>query len=802
VARLGLPWRETKEPKDLTLDPLRSPLDRQRHVALQRLTACSVPYGSLQSAFAGATPGGPSRAMADADTLTARWRVHWVAATEAMIELAGLRGVTLQQAAEGTLRAEERRLEQEDKLGASAQLALVRRAADCGLATLTEEGLRAMTGRFLAQAGLRDLIDAHALVQRIERGHVPGLVDDRAFHVPAEVRPTELVAAAIRAVDALSGSDDIDDARALLDLVELHERTRDSDGLVGGRSAADGALGDGRLGWSMDRMAQDGSPLFQGAASAARALMGRETTRDFGVRFSSWLDGGDRTVMAARIRGAVALAAPLLEADASCFVPVADRIEAFDDSAFLARLPALREGFDALSTAARSRLLAVLGERLSDGGDPRARAFDATTDDSPEALAAWASADVATRDELTGAALWPPPGEPRSKAEPRAPDGPLPRVEPAALAPAQALAPRDRWRLILGREREKLPPAARRISATLEELYGRGRGEGSRSELGVGGGSDKPFPTVREWAAEIESLFGANVREEVLGVAAARGRPAAALELDPEAVTPSIELLERVLSLKGGLAEAHVARLRRLVQRVVEALASALANRVRPALTGLAMPRPTRRPVGPVDLRRTIARNLRTARTGPDGVTRLTPERFVFRSRAKRSLDWHLVLVVDVSGSMDASVIYSAMMAAILSAIPALTVHFVAFNTEVLDLSGKVDDPLGLLLEVSVGGGTFIAKGLRYARSLLKVPVRSLVVLLSDFEEGDSVPALLGEVRAIVESGAKAIGLAALDDAGKPRYQRAVAELVVAAGMPVAALTPLELARWVGEQLR
>jgi hypothetical protein len=29
-----------------------------------------------------------------------------------------------------------------------------------------------------------------------------------------------------------------------------------------------------------------------------------------------------------------------------------------------------------------------------------------------------------------------------------------------------------------------------------------------------------------------------------------------------------------------------------------------------------------------------------------------------------------------------------------------------------------------------------------------------------------------------------------------------VAEEVVAAGMPVAALTPLELARWIGEQIR
>jgi len=151
---------------------------------------------------------------------------------------------------------------------------------------------------------------------------------------------------------------------------------------------------------------------------------------------------------------------------------------------------------------------------------------------------------------------------------------------------------------------------------------------------------------------------------------------------------------------------------------------------------------------------------------------------------------------------MEASVIYSAMMAAILGGLPAVDIRFVAFNTEVIDLSERVDDPLGLLLEVSVGGGTLISKGLRYARGLLKVPVRSLVLVVSDFEEGGSVHELVSEVRAIVESGAKILGLAALDDRAAPRYHKAIAQALVDAGMPVAALTPLELAQWVGEKIR
>ena len=100
------------------------------------------------------------------------------------------------------------------------------------------------------------------------------------------------------------------------------------------------------------------------------------------------------------------------------------------------------------------------------------------------------------------------------------------------------------------------------------------------------------------------------------------------------------------------------------------------------------------------------------------------------------------------------------------------------------------------------GGGTDIAVGLRYARQLISVPSRTLVILVSDFEDGGPLPALLAEVRAIAEAGAHPLGLAALDDRGAPRYAQAVAERVVAAGMPVASVTPLELARWVGEHIR
>lgn len=363
------------------------------------------------------------------------------------------------------------------------------------------------------------------------------------------------------------------------------------------------------------------------------------------------------------------------------------------------------------------------------------------------------------------------------------------------------ISPEDRWRLILGRERERLRGRSLRAAVALDELYGAGRGEGAGSSLDGGGGEAGQLG-VREWLEELRDLFGERVAEQVIGRAADRGRGQALLELDAESVTPSVELLQELLALKGGLPPDRLARLRRLVDRVVRSLVEELSVVLRPALAGSVLARPTRRPGGPIDLRRTVARSLRSVRFRDDGSPRLVPETLVFRTRARRSLDWRVVLAVDVSGSMEASVIYSALIAAILSGLPAVETNFVAFSTTVLDLSERVSDPLGLLLEVSVGGGTDIARGLRYARELVTVPSRTLVILVTDFEEGGPVEALLAEVRAVAESGARPLGVAALDDRGQPRYSRAVAEEVVAAGMPVAALSPLELARWIGEQVR
>lgn len=768
IAALGLPGPSDGAPgtaRDLRLDPLRSDLDRRRELLLRRLSLCSVPYAEARS-VTGA--GG-------ADALTSRWEVRWTPATAAMLAAAGVRGVTLAQAAEGLLR--ERARKERDAGGPTAAQVLggLEQAAHCGLPGLVDERL-GDTADVLPDSGtLPELLTGLALTDRLRTGHIAGLDADEERAARAVAVAGLLTAAAVRQVDGLTGSEDPADAHALLELAHRAD-------LLGGVRLTD----------ALARLAADGSALMRGAAGAVRVLLGQEEPGAFGDRVASWVDGavdaGSRSALTARLTGLLTAAGRLLEAAAPTLEPLVDRVSELSDADFLARLPALRGGFDTLSPADRERLLTGVEGRL--GTD---RLADTGAVD-PADLATWTGADLAARETLRALGLLPTP---RVRTEPETVGTAVPAAEDRRLSAA------DRWRLLLGRRSDRLPPSARALATALDELYGSGRGEGSRGELGGGGGGGReaPYPGVREWSEELAALFGPGIREEVLAAAAATGRQDVLAELDPDTVRPSVDLLRSVLRHAGGLPEARLAALRPLVRRLVDELTRELATRLRPALHGTVLPRPSRRPGGGLDLPRTLRANLATARRASDGTVRVIPEHPVFRTRARRAADWRLVLVTDVSGSMEASTVWAALTASVLAGVPTLSTHFLAFSTEVIDLTEHVSDPLSLLLEVSVGGGTHIAAGLRHARELVTVPSRTLVVVVSDFEEGHPVGGLLAEVRALVGAGCQVLGCASLDDSGRPRYSTGVAGQLVGAGMPVAALSPLELARWVGEKI-
>ncbi|MGX9883274.1 vWA domain-containing protein [Streptomyces sp. NPDC002276] len=774
LTALRLPGPDDPAPRELRLDPLRSALDNRREILLRRLDVCGVGYGEpVEVAGTG-----------DAAALSTRWRLAWVPSVPVRLDLAGVRGVTAALAAEGTLRETFRRESADGGPTSALVLTGLRDAALCDLPALVAQRLAEAAKVLPASATLPELLTGLDLLEALRRGHLPGTTP--GTRQTAGVLAADLLESAVRSLPGLAGSDDPEEAAALVALA-----TRAADHRLGLRM--DEALGG---------LAHTGSPLVQGAALACRVLLDLDDADALGARAAGWIDtatGPDaRHALARRLAGLLTGAAPLLQSAPTALDPLLDRVDSLGDQAFLDRLPALRGGFDTLSPAGRDRLLHTVTERLGDR-------LDLTLSASPRLLALWAAADEAGRTAVEALRVTLP--TPRTTDVPDAGTAvtrPAPVPDPS-INDVLRLTPTDRWRLLLGRESDKLPAGARRYAHALDELYGRGRGEGSSDlgrDSGPGGGQDASFPSAREWAEELQALFGAEVREEVLARAADQGRSDVLAELDPKSVRPSVDLLTSVLSLAGGMPEQRLARLRPLVRRLVDELAKELATRLRPALSGLATPRPTRRPGGRIDLPRTLRANLVHARKRADGSTLVVPERPVFSTRSRKEADWRLILVVDVSGSMEASVIWAALTAAVLGGVPTLSTHFLAFSTDVIDLTDKVEDPLSLLLEVRVGGGTHIAAGLAHARSLVTVPSRTLVVVVSDFEEGYPLGGLLGEVRALASSGVHLMGCAALDDNGTPRYSVPVARQLVAAGMPVAALSPLALARWVGERLR
>jgi Mg-chelatase subunit ChlD len=374
------------------------------------------------------------------------------------------------------------------------------------------------------------------------------------------------------------------------------------------------------------------------------------------------------------------------------------------------------------------------------------------------------------------------------------------------MAPRADLTPLERWRLVLGESAEpSLPGSSPRVlamDAALTWLYGRERVAAERDERGSGQGPSTL--SVPEWVSEVHELFPRDTIERLERDAVERYR-IDELVTSPEVlerVEPNEALLEAVLRTKHLMKPEVLAMARKLVAEVVRQLMEQLATETRVAFGGV---RDRRRP----SLRK-LAKNLDMPRTLRASLGRYDPrekklylDRPRFFSRTMPHAEaWQVVLVVDQSGSMLSSVIHSAVTAACLWNVPGLKTHLVAFDTQVIDLTRDVSDPVELLLGVQLGGGTDIARAMAYAASLVEAPRRAMVVLITDFFEGGSPDELVRSVRSLTEQGTKVLGLASLDRDATPRFDRDLASALVEAGAHVGAMTPGELATWIAEKVR
>ncbi|MCX4744450.1 VWA domain-containing protein [Kitasatospora sp. NBC_01287] len=391
---------------------------------------------------------------------------------------------------------------------------------------------------------------------------------------------------------------------------------------------------------------------------------------------------------------------------------------------------------------------------------------------------------------------------------------PAPQEQPTPPLPPLPPLPDDgleRWRLILGAPAERhtgpLGATAAARDAALDWLYGRDPNQRDRGVRRARpdtreGGDGASVVTAVDWLDDIHRLFPKETIERLERDAVERYE-IHEIVTDPtvlERVEPNQTLLRAVLRTKHLMNPEVRVLARRIVEAVVRQLLERLQPRVRRAFTGARSRRPSRLPLArDFDFKGTVQANLKHYQPAE---RRLLIEQPRFHARTHRQLErWQLVLLVDQSGSMVDSVIHSAVTAACLWGLPGLTTHLIAFDTEVVDLSGDVTDPVELLMGVQLGGGTDIARAVDFAAGLIDQPRRAIVAVISDFFEGGDAYRLVRTVRRLVEQGTTVLGLAALDQEANPVYDRELGLRLANAGAQVGAMTPGELADFVAERL-
>jgi len=360
-------------------------------------------------------------------------------------------------------------------------------------------------------------------------------------------------------------------------------------------------------------------------------------------------------------------------------------------------------------------------------------------------------------------------------------------TQPSVLSPQSSAEDERlrRWRLVLGGGAADgtgadLRGDDLRIDGALAALY-----DSDRSG-GLGGSK----PNIARWLGDIRTYFPSSVVQVMQRDALERLNLRQML-LEPEllqTVEPNVHLIADLLALKSVMPAKTIDTARQVVRRVVEELQRKLANPTRQAVLGsLNRASRNRRPRhSEIDWHRTIRANLKHYQ--PSYRT-IIPETRIGYGRKRSSLR-DIILCVDQSGSMGTSVVYSGIFGAVLASLPAVRTRMVVFDTEVVDLTEELHDPVELLFGVQLGGGTDINRALGYCQSLIRRPQETILVLISDLYEGGSREELLKRAAALAGSGVQMIVLLALNDDGAPSFDHGVAAALAAMGAPAFACTP------------
>jgi Mg-chelatase subunit ChlD len=366
-----------------------------------------------------------------------------------------------------------------------------------------------------------------------------------------------------------------------------------------------------------------------------------------------------------------------------------------------------------------------------------------------------------------------------------------------------------RWRLALGPGAERVAP-----EFGLGGLAGAGEAFGiDRARMGeldealsfvYEGGYGVSRPYIPKWLGALREFFSQDVVALVQKDAIEK-KGLTQLLFEPETLPfleKNVELVTTLMSARGLVPDHAKDIARQIVREVVEQLRKKLESEVRTAVFG-AVRRNQDSPLKlarNLDYKRTIRRNLK----GWDAERRrLVPERLYFWSNQRKRHEWDVAIVVDQSGSMAESVVYSSVMAAIFASLDVLRTRLLFFDTAVVDMTPVLVDPVDVIFSAQLGGGTDINRAVAYAQeAFIERPEKTIFLLITDLFEGGDVEQLVARMRTLVESKVKALVLLALSDSGRPSYNHELARRLGELGVHCFGCTPKLLVQVMERILR
>lgn len=372
----------------------------------------------------------------------------------------------------------------------------------------------------------------------------------------------------------------------------------------------------------------------------------------------------------------------------------------------------------------------------------------------------------------------------------------------------------SRWRLILGREAEEKGITCggnkdmERIDNLLGFLYdgsgsGGDGGDGSSESESRKGGKGASTYTVPDWIQEVSELFPRSSKE-VMERELVKRRGIGELLDQPELlekIEANVDLVKTLITHKDLLTPKTRILARKIIEKVVNELKEKMKLQVEQSISGAIRKdkHSPRRVFRNLDLNMTVRRNLKNF---DEESGKLFVDQLFFYASERNKKPWHIIIAVDQSGSMLDSAIFSTIMASIFYELPSVTTSMFLFDTQIVDMSGMVGQPVDVLLKVQLGGGTDIHMAVQYAASLVREPKRTIVVLISDFYEGGDERALIRQTLMMSEAGVRMVGLGALGYDARPEYCKTTAKKLRKVGMDVLVCTPEKLAECMAQIIK